>query len=275
MRVLYFYPWGYSAPIRSGADNIAAGHLEYFRARGWEVDCILPRRPERDWQADPFARTYPWLRSVQLVELPGRGFSFRGAILEHQAIKQDAALARLLRKGADLFFSNYVFTAPLVEGLPRECKRLLEAHDIVTNAFAITEKDVSGCRDAMAPARDKFLYQIEIDLFRLFHGVMFINDEERRQVDVDIPGKTHYVPPMIGLGNATGEERAVPGRENYDLLFVGARHGPNQRGMSWFLDHVYLPHLRQRRVRLAIAGEIGASLPISDPCVHKLGPVED
>src|SRR5262249_45266061 len=243
MRVLYFYPWGYFAPIRGGADVIAAGQLEYFRQRGWQVDCVLPDVPQRRWRARFFARQYSWLHSLHVVDVPGSAHAFRNKLFDFDTAKEGSALGKLLSEAGDLFFTNYVFTAPLVERLPRGCKRVLEAHDIMSYAFAIAEQTPGSSADAYARAQTDFLFRMEIDLYRLFDAVTFISADEATLVRPHLPERVHYVPPTLSAPEPDLVSEPTSQGDCYDLLFIGSDHGPNHRGIRWFYHNVFVPHL--------------------------------
>src|SRR5689334_16883226 len=112
MRVIHFYHWGYFAPITTGSDVIASNQLEYFHARGWEVDCVLLAHARRNDQAAAFRERYPWLRSVQLVVPPAAAdeWSLRGQLACYSQIARSQDFQRMVADDQDLFLTNHVAT---------------------------------------------------------------------------------------------------------------------------------------------------------------------
>jgi glycosyltransferase involved in cell wall biosynthesis len=280
MRVLHFYNWGYFAPISSGADVIAANQLEYLHSKGWEVDCLLVSEPKRSHQAEAFRERYSWVRSVQLVDPPQGEWSFRDQITWYSRIARSESFRRLARQGHDLFLTNYVFTSPLVEQLPRGCLRLLEAVDFITDSFALNERITSPRRDALAPARDTFLRKVEMELYRLFDGVLFINEQEYNLVEPHHPGQTHFIPTMMPWEirpeppDPAVDSRATLPEQPFDLIFVGSSAEANVCGLTAFYRKVYVPYLRKHRIRLAVIGSVCERLEFDDWYVTKLGVVK-
>ena len=279
MRVVHYYNWGYFEPISCGADLIAANQLAYFRRRGWDVDVLLMSHADRALQARAFRRRYPWLRSVRLVELPPGEFNFRGQLFAHQRIARSECYRELVRERHDLFVSNYAFSAPLVEPLPPGCSKLLEAVDIITESFAIYERSRCPQRDGLAGARDRFLWNLEIELYGLFDRVVFINEQERRVVEPLCPGRTHFVPPMMPWESRPdrepGSDRAleVITGDAFDLIFVGSNAHPNVNGLSFFYHKIFVPYMRKHQVRMAVVGKVSGHLDFDDFYVTKLGNV--
>ncbi|HQU47218.1 MAG TPA: hypothetical protein PK867_30725, partial [Pirellulales bacterium] len=68
MIVTYYYPWGFFYPVRSGADNTASRHLEYFRARGFRPRVIVANGLAHERRA--FERYYHWADDLIVVDVP-------------------------------------------------------------------------------------------------------------------------------------------------------------------------------------------------------------
>ena len=49
MRVIHYYPFGYCYPVPAVADPVACNQLDYFRARGYEVDCVFSNQSQKSW----------------------------------------------------------------------------------------------------------------------------------------------------------------------------------------------------------------------------------
>lgn len=280
MRVLYFYNWGYLSPIGSGADLVATNQLEYFRRRGWSVDCILGASPDREHREDAFRRRYPWLKTLTTIEIPAASFSFRDQLLAFHRAAHRPEVREALSRPADLFFTNYVFTAPLLEALPDRCPRVLEAVDIMTHSFALNEEIHRPGRDPLARSRDAFLFRTEMELYGLFDKVILINADEYERTRAFHPSRVHYVPPMYpeGANGDSGEPvlKIGGGAESaeFDLIFIGSDAAANVRGFTWFYENVFVPYLRKHGVRIGVAGRVGAKLEFDDGLLTKLGRVE-
>ncbi|MFO0890112.1 MAG: glycosyltransferase family 4 protein [Isosphaeraceae bacterium] len=272
MRVLHYCNWGSFAPISCGADVIASNQLEYFRHRGWEVDCLIADKAPRAHQARSFEALYPWVRSIRLIDHPIAPLTLRGQLFAHQQIAESNAFRTIAGEGYDLFFTNYVFTAPLLEAFPAGCKRVLEALDLMSEAFAYNEQEGDPCVDALATARKSLLLDIECELFRLFDGVLFINEDERRQAESAARARLFTVPPMMPWEvESDGPSAAGRPEESYDLIFVGSNAHMNTRGFTHFYRQIYLPFLRSRGIRVAVVGSVCDALEFEDHQVTKLG----
>jgi hypothetical protein len=275
MRVLHYYNWGYFSPPSCGADVIAANQLEYFRYRGWEVDCLIADKPSRAHQAEAFRKQYSWVRSIRPLHHPRAPLTLRSKLLAHQQIAQTERFQRIAAEGHDLFFTNYVFTSPLLEPLPVGCKRLLEAHDLMSEAFEANEQQENPGGDSLAKARKSFNLNLEHELYRLYDGVLFINDDERRQVQAASSANVFTVPPMMPCEPQSEVNTDSDHDEEtmFDLIFVGSCAHMNVRGFTFFYRRVYLPFLRKHRLRIAVVGSVCDALDFDDCFVRKFGHV--
>ncbi len=210
-----------------------------------------------------------------MIQVPGANFTFHELLHTYQQAAQLPAIRDVFSRPADLFYTNYVFTAPLVEAVDGGCRRVLEAVDIISHSFALNERMRQPRRDPLAVARDAFRFRTEMELYQLFDSVLFINEQEARLAEPYHPGHVQYVAPMCPtLGSAGVAQRDVsaePEDCQYDLLFVGSNHPPNVDGVTWFYKNVYVPYLRERQVSFAIAGTVCSQLNFDDPQVTKLG----
>lgn len=266
MHVKYFYPWGYFHPIIYGCDRVAANHLEYFRARGWTVDCILPDDPAKQKMAEQFRKHYHWLNSVRVVEHLPTTSSLREMTFAFERLAQSPRLREALSGSADLFFTNYVFTSPIMEHLPRSCRRVLESIDIMTHQFTLAEKygweSTGASDDALANALAAFSIRVEMDLYRLYDAVIMINADEQKLALAHGVTHTFYVPQMYEAATKPGA--STPTDHKFDLIFVGSDHVPNSRGMDWFYRNVYVPYLWRHKVSLALVGRVCNCLDFQD-----------
>jgi glycosyltransferase involved in cell wall biosynthesis len=279
MRVLQYYNWGYFEPITCGADVTASNQLDYFRRNGWEVDVLLHERAARAHQAAAFHARYPWLRSIDVATTAELEFSFRGQLFAHEQIAQSAAFQNLAGRDYDLFLTNYVFSAPLAVRMKRSCKKVLEAHDIITTSFSMAERKRRTQNEAMACAGDAFCWRLELELYKIFDKVLFVNEEESRMVERLDPGRTAAVPPMMPWERMSEPALASDGCQErteghpYDLIFVGSDAQANVDGLHFFYYRIFVPYLRKRKVKLAAVGKVCDRLAFHDSYVTKLGTV--
>jgi hypothetical protein len=276
MRVVHFYPWGCFYPTSSGADVVAQHQLEYFHARGWEVDCLVTWSDRNTSTLDEFRNHYSWVHEIAFLDVPSfPSFTFEGLMDTYCRLKSSRALLRCLRAGADLFFANYFFSAPLLDLLPRSCKRVLETCDILTDQFLAHERASASGDDGrsgpLTPARRRYFLGIETSLFRLYDATILIQPDELQSVTGADDCNLHYVPRMHSPSEAPPKDLSGPPR--YDLLFIGSDHLPNREGINWFCRHVYDPYLSKHKVRLAIVGQVCNHVDYASPCVEKLGVV--
>ena len=230
-------------------------------------------------QAEAFHGRYPWLRSVQLAAADIHEFSFRGQLFAHEQIARSAVFQNLAREGHDLFLTNYVFSAPLAVPLKPSCKKVLEALDIMTTSFSMAERKRIAQNDPMASAGDAFCWRLELELYKLFDRVLFINEDECRIVEPLDPGRSVAVPTMMPWERTQEPElasdccRETIGEHSYDLIFVGSDAPANVDGFHFFYYRIFVPFLRKHKVKIAAVGRVCDRLDFHDTYVTKLGTV--
>src|SRR5262249_20644741 len=197
-------------------------------------------------------------------------WTFRELLFGYEHAARSPDLREALAKPADLYFSNYVFTSPLLEHVPRSCKRVVETHDLLARQFALAERRAAP-GDPLVEAREAWWLRLELELYRLFDAVAMIAPEELAFVQSQ--GITHaaYVPQMCPAGAG-----AVARGENarFDLLFVGSDAEINVQGITWFYRNVYVPYLWRHRVRWAVVGDVCQRFQVHDAYVTRLARVE-
>ncbi|HVK17098.1 MAG TPA: glycosyltransferase [Fimbriiglobus sp.] len=273
MRVKYVYNWGFFHPPGSGADLVAANHVAYLTARGWDVDCLIVRDPRRDHAEAAFRAEYGRLSSLTLTDPPGGGWSLGDQLFAFDALANRPAVRDFLAAPADAFLTNYVFTAPLVSKLPAGCRRVLESVDVMCDQFALADRRPDGrpFPAGLARARTAYNLRAELDLYRLFDAVLMINRDEYDRVRRFGAANAVYVPRWCEPPADAGGE---PAGTTHDLLFVASANPINRAGIEWFYRHVFVRHLWRRGVRLAIAGGVCGLLDIADTNVTLLGVVD-
>jgi glycosyltransferase involved in cell wall biosynthesis len=274
MHVVHFYPWGCFYPVSSGADVTATHQMEYLRARGWKVDCLVSWADRDSAIVERFRAHYSWVNQITFLDVPPpSSFSFESLIDSYCRLKSCRALRRALPADAELFLANYFFSAPLLDLLPPSCKRVLETHDIMSDQFLTQERYLSSresCRpDPLLSARRRYLLRAETNIFRLYDATILVQPDELQAIDDPGNLNLHYVPRMCSMPPVPSA--ANPATFSYDLLFVGSDHMPNQEGINWFCRNVYHPFLSGHKIRLGIVGRVCDHVDYTSPCVTKLG----
>jgi glycosyltransferase involved in cell wall biosynthesis len=268
VRVKYFYPWGAFHPVGCGADLVARNHLSYFRARGWSVECLVAR-DHRPGAEAAFRTHYDWLEHVAVTDVPSYRWAFRDVMAAMTTVAGSEPGRTFLGRPADVFVTNYVFTAPLIEHLPRGCKRVLETVDLMAEQFAMADTP-SAKPDPLRQASREYLLRVELEQYRLFDACAMINPDEESRVRARGLNHAFYVPQVCDRPPASSGPAPAPA---YDLLFVGSANPINSAGLRSFYDHVFVPYLRRHGVTLAVVGGVAASAP-DDAQVHRLGRVD-
>lgn len=271
MRVTYYYPWGYFHPAHGGAATVAARHMAWFRAQGWQPRIVIlgdERAPER---AD-FERHYFWVDDIRVLTL--RNFpiahDIRDACDPIRLLKQHAAMCdaaevqRVLGGPADLVFLNYFFSAPFLDLIPRNALRVLETHDIFFTDAARWE---------LPPVTLQHHLRMELELYRLFDAAIMLNPDEAGLAQARGVGNATFIPQGVEPPCLVAPDQPV--EPKYDLLFVGSAHGPNIEGADWFYRHVFQPHLKQHGLSWAVAGAVCDKLRFRDRQVRLLGRVDN
>jgi hypothetical protein len=275
MRLKHFCTWGCFHPQTPAAELVVSNQLAYFRQRGWSIDCVVARTgKQRDFEG--FCKRHPWVNTITPVDIPVADFAFRDLLFAFDKACRAHAMRDALAAPADLFLTNYVFTASLVQALPPGCKRVLETAGIMTEQFALLEHEKGGAmaadRGPLAAARDNYLFGVELDLYRLFDATIAITPDEHERVKAHGVGHAHYVPQMFAPKPPAGVGRR--GHYDYDLIFVGSGTGVNARGVTWFYRNVFVPYLWRHGVRMLVVGAVCDALQFGDANVTLMREVE-
>jgi glycosyltransferase involved in cell wall biosynthesis len=273
MRVKYVYNWGFFHPPGCGADMVAANHVAYLEARGWDVDCLVVRDPRRDHAEALFRREYGWFKSLTLTDAVSAGWRFGDQLFAFDALADRPAVRDFLATPADAFVTNYVFTAPLVDRLPAGCRRVLDTVDVMSDQFALADRQPDGrpFPAGLARTRTAYMLRAELDLYRLFDSVLMINRDEYDRVRRHGATNAVYVPRWCP---PPADAQSGPDEPKYDLLFVASANPINRAGIDWFYRCVFVRHLWRHGVRMAIAGGVCGMLDIADANVTLLGVVD-
>jgi glycosyltransferase involved in cell wall biosynthesis len=268
MHVIQYMPLGHPVPVQHGADFVTVYQLEYFHRRGWTTDVILPRVAWNRSDPSAFHQHYPWVRQVTLIDLQLRAWELPEIFHGHIRVCGQKSLQEAMKPGADLFFTSYMFTAPLLDLLPRGCARMLDTNDIVSTQFALADGHRQGpgqFPDWKIRAKRDYLFRIERDLLAQFDSNLMISPGELQIVRQAGLTNAVYVPPPMPVVQHPEVEAET------DLLFIGGDNPYNAAGIDWFFGNVYLPYLARRGVRLTVVGHVCRKLHLAGRSVRQLG----
>jgi glycosyltransferase involved in cell wall biosynthesis len=256
MRVIHYYPFGYCYPITSGSDSCICNQLNYFRTRGFEVDCVFANLPQKAWAQEQFEREYGWINSVTLLDVPwAHHQTFRDQVFLYDSARKHPAFQALWSRPADLFLTNYIFTAPLALEAPQSCRRVVEMLDLMSDSFTRLEVHHDGSPAIMAVAESKrrFLFRLEVDLCRIFDRVIMLSPTEYDEIQPHLGSRAVFIPQCVP---DPGPPRDFETEAADDLLFIGSNHLPNVTGLDWFYRRVYVPYLHREGFRFKIVGGV-------------------
>ena len=262
MKVLYIYPFGPFYPVSSGSDIIASNHMEYFRQKGWDVDCCIYQITDKEKHLPAFREKYKFCQSIHQINLPGTNFKFGELLFASEYATRTDPLKTLLNNKYDIIFTNYVFTAPLVIAAKKPATMILETLDHFFEANLLSQNLKSNIN-----FEKSLLQNIEFDLYKVFNKIIFINKDEYDSTPKESGISYSHIPAAWqGITNETTRKQEI-----VDLLFIGSNHPPNIDGINYFYQKVFLPFLRPKGISLNIAGKVCNNLNIEDPKVKKIG----
>jgi glycosyltransferase involved in cell wall biosynthesis len=274
-------------PPREGCHLPPNMHLHYLAGSGLRFTVVLIVQPHEEDLVSDFCKHYASLevRPFKVSDLGERfasryvalkkEHSFHSMLEAYQVAVGHAGLRDELAK-ADILITNYVYSAPLITYVPGHCVSIVETHDVQSSQHTClmrspaTTKGNGRTREGEALFRR--LFQEETELLDLFDSVIAIAGDEAETLALHVSeDKVTYIPP------ATIPHVACSGNGSaqYDLLFVGGHHEPNLRSIQAFYRDSFLPYLKPRGIRLALAGKVGQLSGIEDESVVRLGFVKD
>jgi glycosyltransferase involved in cell wall biosynthesis len=254
--------------VTCGADVVACNQLDYFQRKNWTVDCILIRDARKARFESEFKEHYPWLNSLTIADLPSAQFTLREQLFAHERAALVPAVRAALSEPADVFFTNYVFTTPFVAHLPASCRKVLETVDVLTEQFAVAERQLGLPAGPCDHGRKQFLLRTELDLYRLYDAIIMINERECEVVRSHGVPHASYVPQAFVGGQ--GEPRAPWHEPKYDLIFVGSDAAINVTGVNWFYRNVYVPYLWRYGVRWLVVGGVNRLIDFADAYITRM-----
>ena len=262
MKVLYIYPFGPFYPVSSGSDIIASNHLEYFRQKGWDVDCCIYQISDKEKNLPAFREKYKFCQSIHQINQPGTNFKFGELLFASEYATRIEPLKTLLNNKYDIIFTNYIFTAPLAAAAKKPATLILETLDHFFEANLLSQNLKSNIN-----FEKSLLQNIEFDLYKIFNKIIFINKDEYDSTPKESGISYSHIPAAWqGITNKTTRDQEI-----VDLLFIGSNHPPNIDGINYFYQKVFLPFLRPKGISLSIAGKVCDNINIEDPKVKKIG----
>ncbi|HTY22686.1 MAG TPA: hypothetical protein VMC85_06120 [Desulfomonilaceae bacterium] len=138
--IVYFFDkvfW----PQREGCHNPPANHLQYLVGSGLEFTVVLLVQPHEEELVLPFLKHFSDLdiRTIRVSEMNEplvslyvnlkKKHTFHSMLEANRVAIVDPRLQEELAR-ADIFFTNYVYTAPFLEHLPKHCVSIVETHDL-------------------------------------------------------------------------------------------------------------------------------------------------
>jgi len=193
-----------------------------------------------------------------------------GLLASYCKVKTSPVLARAFLEPPDLFFANYIFSAPILDFLPPRCKRILETHDLLTYQYLAQERYFAcdAPPEPLESARKRYLFQFEMNVYNFYDAAIMCQPDELAEARAAQNANLHYVPRMHPLAEQSAHRNT---EQPIDLLFVASDNYFNQEGIEWFHRHVYEPYLSSHHVRLGLAGRICGHVKFDGPNVSKLG----
>jgi glycosyltransferase involved in cell wall biosynthesis len=276
MRVLYLYPWGSFYPATSGAEFVACNQLDYLQSRHFDVHCVLCKvLGQTPGNLARLRERFPCIRSIHVLDVSARALTLRDLLYAFNRAAGSAEFRALANDSFELFLANYVLSAPFACAVPHSVFKVVETLDVLAGMFRTLDLLTLSAppSQAIQALERRFLFErVELDLYRAFDRALMISREEAQIVrSAGYPGAV-YIPQPFPVRHQAARDRTS---FRYDLAFVGSENQLNTRGILWFYRHIYIPYLRPRRVRLAVAGRVCLNLDFEDALVHSLGFVSD
>jgi hypothetical protein len=286
VNIVYFFDKVFWPP-REGCHHPPCGHLHYLAKSGLPFRVVLLVQPHEEPLVSAFLAHYSHLdvRTVKVSDLGARVTDrYKRLKKEHTfhsmldanalAVNHPGLRDELAR--ANIFFTNYVYTTPFLEHIPRHAFSIVETHDIqslqLTCLMAGGQNVSAYGRTPAGQALFERLFCEEIALLDRFDSVIAIaGDEAEILARSLLEGKVTYIPPVVVNQNPTSSKS----EPQYDLVFVAGHHPPNVRSIQEFYRDCFLPYLKPYGVRMALVGKVGPLSGIDDASVINLGFVQN
>ncbi len=260
MRVLLYHPWG-RFDSACGASHTALAHRDYFRARGWDVHCVMQEIPMWNVIAPD---DEPAVSLDCPPVAPGDyGGEFCQLLYSSERAANASAFRHIASEPWDAFFTTDVCAAPFAHALPRDTLKVLAAGDNYARRAATSERSPVAVREA----EQRFAFgRIEAELYRLFDRVLCTSEADVTVARKHGAKSACHVPLWVREAVAPHSEPI----EDHDITICGGERSGDLADLEWFYRHVYLPHLRACGVRLTIAGPVSERWAVNDLRVTKL-----
>ena len=268
----FFYPWGNFYPATAGCDFVACNQLDYLQSRNHEVHCLLLKVfSHGEGDLARLMKRFPCIKSTHVIEATPAGLTLRDLLFGFERAARSAVFRDLAKQHFDLFFANYVLSAPFACELPPEVFKVVETIDLLSGSYRTTNllSHPSPPPLPIQRAEEEFvLKNLEVDLYQAFDRALMISEKENEAVRAAGYSRSEFISQPFRLAKPAIRNQ---GPFRYDLVFVGSENHLNTHGIRWFYRHIFLPYLRRHQVRLAVAGRVCENLDFEDSFVTKLG----
>ena len=167
------------------------------------------------------------IRSIRVLDVPARKLTLRDLLFGFDRAARSAEFRALAREPFDLFFTNYVMSAPFACALPQSVFKIVETLDVLAGMFRVLDLLTLSTPppEAVQVVEQRFLFErVEMDLYHAFDRALMISREEEQMVrDAGYTGAV-YVPQPFPV-----RPQAARNRPSflYDLMFVGSENQLN------------------------------------------------
>jgi hypothetical protein len=210
-----------------------------------------------------------------VLDVPARQLTLRDLLFGFGRAAASTEFRALAREPFDLFFTNYVMSAPFACALSLSVYKIVETLDLLSGMFRTLNllSHANPPSETIQGVERQFVFErLELDLYRAFDRALMISNSEAKAVQSAGYAGAVYVPHAFPVAAKRPKRH---GSFEYDLVFVGSENQLNTRGILWFYRNIYVPYLRRREVRLAIAGRVCQNLDFADSSVHTIGYLDD
>lgn len=288
MKVLYFFPNKFFH-LTDGMYTRVVTVLEYLKNRGFEVDMISFENDKLDKsyvEENSLVNKIVYVKKTSnKIDVPKNIFLFLNWKLQNQIKKvfpypkQSDQLPNYMTENLvtelkllneqnryDLLLVSYIYWADIAKelkaiGFKGNC--VIDPNDFLTlQQYYYHSNNLSFSNIG------KFFGE-ELERLNQFDKIMHISYDELLLFSSFLPKKKHYFIPQFFESNNFLKAQDY----NYDILFIGSDNIYNIEGIEWFFEQVY--PLLDKKVRIAIAGNICNKINIIHTNIFKLGFVED
>ena len=126
-----------------------------------------------------------------MLDVPARKLTLRELLFGFDRAARSAEFSVLAREPFDLFFANYILSAPFACALPTSLYKIVETLDVLAGMFRTLDllSLPEPPSDAIQVVEKQFLFdRIELDLYRSFDRAVMISRAESSQAVESVSG---------------------------------------------------------------------------------------